>query len=275
MVQGFAKEPHAALSAVDVVFLALHGTYGEDGQVQRLLEMLAIPYTGSRPYPSMLAMNKILVKEHLKNSSVRMAPHLKIHREETDVKRAVLAARELFGPDFVVKPVDSGSSVDVFLVKGETELMKAVNTLLQKRIALIIEKRIYGKEATVGVLERFRDQDLYALPAIEIVLPKEAEFFDYENKYNGKTEEICPGRFSKEEKSTLEENALFVHRTLGLSQYSRSDFIVAEDGVYFLEVNTLPGLTANSLLPKALEAVGTSYADFLEYLIADAMESRK
>ena len=110
------------------------------------------------------------------------------------------------------------------------------------------------------------------MPPIEIVPPQSADFFDYKVKYDDTTKEICPGRFSRDVKEEIERAAKRAHETIGLSQYSRSDFIVADDGIYFLEVNTLPGLTKSSLFPKAIAAVGGTYEDFITHLITDALE---
>ena len=269
IIDGFVRDPGLALATTDVAFIALHGAYGEDGTVQRILERLAIPFTGSNSFASHVALNKLLTKEHLRQFGIKMPRHLKVTRHNPDLTRVVYGLSELFGPDYVVKPVAGGSSIDTHIVTGAGEVLRIVRQLLEHYEDVLVEERIHGREATVGVVERMRDTPLYALPAVEIVPPESANFFDYENKYNGRTDEICPGRFSSEEKAKLENLAKQVHSVLQLSQYSRSDFIVAEDGIYFLEVNTLPGLTKESLLPKALEAVGCEYKDFLVHLLTD------
>jgi D-alanine-D-alanine ligase len=267
--QGFVRTPHQALLGCDAAFIALHGFYGEDGQVQRILERLGVPYTGSDAYASALAMNKALTKEFLKKEgSVRMAPHIRINRENTaNLAQIVFNVTELFGPHYVVKPVGGGSSIGTRIV-SKPDLFAAVNDSLAEMPEVLVEQKIEGKEATVGIIEGFRGRDVYDLPPIEIIPPASAGFFSAEVKYNGQTEEIAPGRFSRTEKETLGKVAAHVHRTLGLRQYSRSDFIVADDGVYFLEVNTLPGLTAQSLFPKAMESVGSSYQQLVGHLIA-------
>ena len=156
------------------------------------------------------------------------------------------------------------------IARNTLELGQVLETLLKVYDQVLVEKLIAGREATVGVLENFRDQSLYLLPPVEIV-PR-SEFFDYEAKYDGNTEEICPGRFSTSEKQHLMDAARMVHHTLGLSQYSRTDFILTDDGAYFLEVNTLPGLTDGSLLPKALDAVGVSFTAFIQHLLYDTLK---
>ena len=156
------------------------------------------------------------------------------------------------------------------MIVSSQELPQALEKALQENGEVIVEKRIVGKEATVGILENFRNEKYYQFPAIEIVPPENASFFSADVKYTGETQEICPGRFHDSEKEALLKAAKEVHELLGLRQYSRSDFIVAEDGVYFLEVNTLPGLTPNSLFPKAMDAVGSSYNELVAHLVDNA-----
>ena len=148
--------------------------------------------------------------------------------------------------------------------------MRALQESFKKRSEVLVEKSLHGREATVGVVDGLRDTSHYVLPSIEIVPPSAHGFFDYEAKYGGKTDEICPGRFSRAEKEALEDAALRAHHQLGLSHYSRSDFIVADDGIYFLETNTLPGLMHESLMSKALNAIGHSYDDFVHHLVSTA-----
>ena len=271
LVDGFERTPENALAATDVVFIALHGAYGEDGGVQRLLDRLGIPYTGSGAYASNVAMNKVLTKELLADSGITMPRSMKVSNDVPDVPRLLESIESLFGPEYVVKPINGGSSIDTHLISGQKALREVVLQSLKKYEAVLVEERIRGREATVGVLDNYRDQRYYLLPEIEIVPPEDSVFFDYTNKYDGSTEEICPGRFSKTQKEKLAAAARAAHELLSLSQYSRSDFIVVDDDVYFLEVNTLPGLTAESLLPKSLEAIGCSYQSFITHLLTDTL----
>ncbi|MDC1205279.1 D-alanine--D-alanine ligase [Candidatus Pacebacteria bacterium] len=273
---GVVREPKDALAATDVVFIALHGAYGEDGTVQRLLDRLAIPYTGSGAYASALAMNKMLTKEHLKNKGVKMAPHMRVTKESgTNISRIVHTISSLFGPEYVVKPIAGGSSIGTAMANSPSSLVAAIEKVFETYDDLLVEERIRGREATCGVVENFRDQKVYRLPNIEIVPPHSADFFQADVKYTGETEEICPGRFKTEEKNRIEELAHTIHDVMGLKQYSRSDFMVTDDDIYFLEVNTLPGLTENSLVPKSLAAVGCSYKDFIEHLLTDALVTKR
>lgn len=272
LIDGVVRYPEHVLPTVDVVFNALHGTYGEDGTIQRLLDRFCVPYTGSKAYASSIAMNKAMTKEYIKHTGIKLAPHLVVTRESLgNIPRIAEQISTLFGPQYFIKPVSSGSSVGTMMVKNPLLLPQALTDALEHYSEVIVEARIVGREATCGVIEQYRDHDLYALPPIEIVPPPQAEFFDTTVKYDDSTQEICPGRFSHEIKQEIEEASKTVHETLGLAQYSRSDFIVAHDGVYFLEVNTLPGLTAQSLLPKAIMAVGGTYSGFITHLLTDAI----
>ena len=139
---------------------------------------------------------------------------------------------------------------------------------------VLVEEYIRGREATCGVIDRFRDAEHYVLPVTEIRRPNNQELWHYNDKYSGDTEEICPGWFNEEEKKAIAELSALAHKQLGLRHYSRSDFIVSPRGVYWLEVNTLPGLTRHSLLPKSLDAIGCSYDGFLDHLINLALNRR-
>lgn len=272
LINGVARYPENIIRVIDVAFLALHGTYGEDGTVQRLLDRFTLPYTGSKAYASAVAMNKALAKQHLRDTGIKTPHHMVVSSASRGTLHDIVTRiGSLFGPQYFVKPLSSGSSVGTTYVKSIVDLSDVLLATLDGYEQVLVEERIEGREATCAVVERYRGQDLYALPPIEIVPPPSAEFFDNTVKYNDATQEICPSRFSNETKREIEEASKLVHQTLGLSQYSRSDFIVAPDGLYFLEVNTLPGLTPQSLLPKALAAVGATYPSFIEHLITDAL----
>ena len=262
--------PEHIFQSVDVVFNALHGTYGEDGVVQRLMDRYGVPYTGSKAFSSAVAMNKVTTKKFLEQTGIPMAPHLHISRDSlADTARIAEKIADMFGPQYVIKPTCSGSSSGTMMVKNPLMLSQAISDALSRYDEIMVEARIPGREVTCGVIERFRNENLYGLPPVEIV-PK-GDFFDTQSKYDGMTEEICPARFSHETKREVIRLAKLVHQTLDLSQYSRSDFIIANDTIYFLEVNTLPGLSMKSIFPKALTAVGAQYQDFITHLITDAM----
>ncbi|MCI0597688.1 ATP-grasp domain-containing protein [Candidatus Parcubacteria bacterium] len=263
---GRAVTPAEALRSLDVAFVGLHGEYGEDGEVQRLLERFGVPYTGSAPYPSYEAMHKVLAKERAKEYGVLTPAYRFIENEERAEPILHDVVRSFLQP-VIVKPVRWGSSVGVKKVSGFAPLVTTVKELLSEGAGgVLIEEVIRGREATAGVLESFRGEDVYALPVVEII-PPDNDFFSYDAKYSGASREICPGNFSKAVSSELAKIARTMHEALGLRHYSRSDFIVSRKGIYYLETNTLPGMTTESLLPKSLAAVGVSLRDFFTHLL--------
>jgi len=271
-MHGLPVSPATAADRVDVFFNAMHGTYGEDGGVQHILDALHVPYTGSRRLASALSMHKVRAKELLKESGIKMPRHRLVRADEDPA----IVTREVFQTMFlplIVKPASSGSSLGVRVVDDFPSLARALQEPFAYGDEVIVEECVRGKEATVGVVDDFRMQTRYVLPLIEIK-PPEDHFFDFEAKYNGKTQEICPGNFTKKEREEVQKSARLVHDTLGLRHYSRSDFIVSPRGVYFLEANTLPGLTEQSLLPKSIEAVGSTMPEFLGHVIEQSLHGK-
>ena len=266
--EGKVKTPKNTLDAIDTVFIALHGAYGEDGGVQKLLQDLEIPFTGSKAMPSAIAFNKTTTKDLLKDMDIKMPKHKHIKKDSvTDIESLVDSLNKELGEELFIKPNTGGSSQGARYSPNKDSLRIALKELFEVYESLLIEEFIQGKEATVGVLNDFRDELIYSLPAIEIVPPSGEPLFSFENKYNGKTKEICPGRFSYKEKTELEEMARKIHSELRCDHYSRSDFILRNGDVYFLEINTLPGLTSESLMHKAAAAVGLGFNDLIEHLI--------
>lgn len=275
LLRGMVRKSSDVLYNIDVVFNALHGAYGEDGTVQRIMDRAGVKYTGSDAFSSAIAMNKVITKDRLSRLGINMARHMLVsNAARGNIYGTAQSIADLFGPRYVIKPVNGGSSVGTVCADSLPMLEKTLNVALELYDRVLVEEFIEGKEATCGVIENFRNRDVYVLPPIEIVPPKGAVFFDYKVKYDGSTEEICPGRFSRNEKDEIERIAKVVHQELELSQYSRSDLIVTNNGIYFLEVNTLPGLTSESLMPKALEAIGCSYEDFIHHLLTHALENK-
>ena len=249
----------------DVVFLALHGACGEDGRVQAAFDLLGIPYTGSGYLGSAIAMDKDLTK--------RVAAPLGVltpkWRSLVVTEDNMASLTETLDLPCVVKPVDSGSSIGVSIAHDRSELAQALKAAAALGGRTVIEEYIAGREIQVGILEG------KALPSIEII-PK-AGFYDYENKYQpGAAEEICPAPIPKEWEERLAKATETVFNALGLSVYSRADFIVTEDGTaWFLEINTLPGMTPTSLVPQEAEAVGISYGELCERIINASLKARR
>lgn len=269
--------------SVDVIFNALHGEYGEDGKIQQIFEQWKIPYTGSGPFASAQGFNKFLAKKRFSSLGIKTPNYILFpaYFKDLDGPRSDYAkekAKEVLrrmAPPWIVKPVTGGSSVGIRVCRSFPELVKTFDELVDEKISVIVEEFIMGREATVGVIENFRGEKVYTLPPTEVLFPKTCYFFDYESKYNGQAKEICPGRFSNSEKDGLRELSKIIHSGLSLDHYSRSDFIIhPKRGIYAIEVNTLPGLTDQSLTPKALCAVGSTMPEFINHIINLALKRR-
>lgn len=248
----------------DAVFLALHGTCGEDGRVQAAFDLLGIPYTGAGYLSSAIAMDKDLTKRLV--ADVVSTPRWRTVEYTADDIDALAATTPL---PTVVKPVASGSSIGVFIAHTQEELRAALTDALAVGGRTVLEQYIAGREIQVGILE---DE---ALPSIEII-PKTG-FYDYANKYQpGAAEEICPSPIPPEAEAKLRAAALAVYRALGLSVYSRADFILDGAGEpWFLEINTLPGMTPTSLLPQEAAAVGIDYPQLCQRILDASLKARK
>ncbi len=263
--------PERVLRQIDIALIGLHGEYGEDGKVQKLLDRFGVPYAGADALGSALAMHKLAAKLHAREAGIRTPDFRHVERAE-DAELAAFEVTRAFGQPVVVKPVGWGSSVGISLAGGYAQVLTAIEQLFAEGApSVLVEEYVRGREATVGIVEGLRGEALYTLPPVEIV-PPEGDFFSYDAKYSGASREVCPGNFSRVIAEELAIAARAIHRRLGLRHYSRSDFIVAPSGIYYLETNTLPGLTQESLLPKSLAAVGVSFPDFLEHLINLALE---
>jgi D-alanine-D-alanine ligase len=245
-------------TGIEIAFNALHGKFGEDGAIQGLLEIEGIPYTGSGILASAVGMNKILSKLLFKAHNLLVGPYLVLDAQK---RERVNEVPSIIACPLVVKPSSEGSSVGVSLVYNTEELAPAVDLAFQYDHEILIEKYITGKEVQVGVLGN------RALGAIEIV-PKNV-FYDYEAKYKaGMSEHFFPARIEDASYQRLLDAGLTAHHALGCKGYSRVDFIVDASGSpYILEVNTLPGMTATSLLPDIARGVGISFPDLVEEIL--------
>lgn len=237
-------------SDTEIVFIALHGTFGEDGQVQKILDDLKVPYTGADAEGSYIAFDKELTKERFRANGV-----------PTPEGELVSSISEVTLPlPLFVKPNAQGSSVGSRPVFTQEELAPALEDALKYGPTALVERFIRGKELTVGVLG---DQ---ALPVVEIA-PLEG-FYDYKNKYTaGRTEYFCPARLADNVAEMVRKHALAAHRAIGNPVYSRVDFILDDIYPYCLEVNTIPGMTATSLLPKSAAAAGLSFPQLCRNIV--------
>lgn len=251
---------------VDVVFNALHGEYGEDGRIQAELDHIGIPYTGSGAQASEIAMHKSATKQALKNSGVKMARHFDIHWKSNtdDIQTFAHKAHKMSAAPWIIKPMTGGSSIGVRIAKTFPDMVTALTQAREAHSDVLVEEFIIGKEATVGIVEGLRGQNIYPLLPIEI----------RKQKQNDNIETICPAMFSKEEKKQLLQATNTIHKILGLRHYASADFIVTSRRIYILEVNTLPKFTETSLLSKALLATGVSHPEFIDHLISLAISKR-
>jgi D-alanine-D-alanine ligase len=246
---------------VEVAFNALHGRFGEDGCIQGLLEAMAIPYTGSGVTASAVGMDKVVSKTLFRSAGLAVADYRVFPRERAG---AIGVADLPFGLPCFVKPAGEGSSVGVSFVKEKGALRAACEEAARWKGDVIVERYVKGKEIQVAVLEG------KALGVIEVVPAN--EFYDYAAKYTaGTTQYFYPARIPDADARRVSEAAEVAHRALGCAGVTRTDFILAADGVpYILEVNTLPGMTATSLVPKIAKGNGISFEDLCERLLDGA-----
>ena len=260
----FGKGVLELCAMADIVFLALHGQCGEDGRVQATFDLLGIPYTGAGYLSTAIAMDKDLTKRLVADKVA--TPEWKTVEYTSDDIDALMDSARL---PLVVKPVANGSSIGVSIAFTPEELRAALEAGAETGGRTVLEQYVKGREFSVGIL------DGVALPPIEIV-PK-TDFYNYENKYQpGAALEVCPADLTEEQTRRMQEAALEVFRTLGLSVYSRADFIMTEqEEIYFLEINTLPGMTPTSLLPQEAAAAGIDYPTLCERILEISLEARK
>lgn len=254
---------------VDVIWNALHGTFGEDGKAQQLFESFGIPYTGSGVLSSAIGMNKELAKERFREAGLR-TPEGEIVSAERNVSDAAFQRFRYGHLPVMVKPLAAGSSVGITLAYTFNDLEDAI-AKAGKHGDILLEEYVEGTDATVGVIDS-ASGDLFALHPVEIIPPDENAFYDYDAKYGGESEMICPGRFSPEISAELRAMAVKAHRAVGARHYSRTDFIVSSKGIYALEINTLPGLSV--LFPRALRAGGAEFPEFLDHVIGLALRDK-
>ncbi len=247
----------------DVVFIALHGSMGENGQIQATFDNFNIKYTGTGYIGSLLAMDKDISKRLLIQAGIPTADWILYHTSNNSFNTVI----EKIGFPCVIKPCSNGSSIGVSIVGTKDELNKALQYATTYEDNVLIEKLVKGREFSVGILKE------EALPVIEIIPLK--GFYDYKNKYQGgMTKEVCPAELSAELTKKIQERALLVHKTLRLGDYSRIDFILNNDNEFIcLEANTLPGMTPTSLIPQEAKQKGISYQSLCEMIAKMPLEN--
>lgn len=250
----------------DYAYIMQHGTPGENGLMQGYLEMLGVPHSGCNAFVAAITFDKFSCKSYLKDVDyVKCADDIFIRKGEQNGELAVKAVNRLGLPLFV-KPTDGGSSFGVTKVKRLEDFDKAVELAFSEGNMVMAEAAVVGRELTCAVY--FDGKENRALPVIEIIT--ENEFFDYEAKYQGLSKEVCPAEIPDVLRDRIQEVSKKIYAHLGCSGLVRVDYICSEEDLYFLEVNTVPGMTSASLVPQMVKADGMSMTDFLTTVIENS-----
>ena len=248
----------------DAVYILIHGTPGEDGKLQAWFELLNIPYTGCGLLTSALTFNKYSCKSYLEKFGIPMAKGILIRKGER--VNAPEVVREVGLPCFI-KPNNGGSSFGVSKIKSEAELLPALEKAFAHDSEIIVESFLQGTEITCGLLRK--EGKLRVLPITEVV--PETEFFDYEAKYLGKSREITPARITREVWEACEALSCTIYNALNCRGIVRIDYMICNEQLYFLEVNTVPGMTQQSFVPQQIAAAEWNVRDFLTTLLEEAL----
>lgn len=252
-------------SALNVIFIAMHGPHGEDGTIQGMLELTGIPYTGSGVLASAVGMNKEIFRKLMKEDGLPIPKYIVITKADRNILKLV---KKIGNFPYFVKPNNQGSSVGASIAKNESQLLCSIKEAFKFSDKVLVDEYIKGIELTCGVLG---NNKLITLPSVEIV-PK-GDFFDYESKYNESgSQEIIPARISKKNEDAVKDLSTKVFSAIGAKGFARVDFILKKNKLYILEINTIPGLTKASLLPKEAKAAGIDYPKLLDMIIGYAIK---
>lgn len=266
--RNFGKQ--LAESKAEVVFNAVHGLYGEDGRLQTLLEIREMPYTGSGMIASVSCMDKVITKRMLRDAGISTPACLIVNKKEIGIKEKIM---QRFSLPVVIKPASQGSSIGVEIVKEENQLDEALANAFKYSRDILVEEFIGGKELTVSMMQK--DGEVVALPVIHIA--PHSGMYDYHSKYTkGATEYICPADLDEETTKKVQEISKQAYEVLGCSGVARADVMLDETGNgYVLEINTVPGMTATSLVPKAAAAAGISFPELCNIILQSASVNNK
>lgn len=266
--RNFGKQ--LAESKAEVVFNAVHGLYGEDGRLQTLLEIREMPYTGSGMIASVSCMDKVITKRMLRDAGISTPACLIVNKKESGIKEKIM---QRFSLPVVIKPASQGSSIGVEIVKEENQLDEALANAFKYSRDILVEEFIGGKELTVSMMQK--DGEVVALPVIHIA--PHSGMYDYHSKYTkGATEYICPADLDEEITKKVQEISKQAYEVLGCSGVARADVMLDEEGNgYVLEINTVPGMTATSLVPKAAAAAGISFPELCNIILQSASVNNK
>lgn len=267
---GFGEAIKWLEANADVVLLAVHGTFGEDGTLQAALELHDIPFTGSSAVASLLAIDKIVSGELFQASGLTIPKTIML---DIDNAQSALDKIKAMLP-VVIKPVRQGSSVGVSLVKDAESIQAACDLAMEHDHEIMVQEYIDGREVSCGVMHDPAKNELIALPPTEIII-KNGEFFDYNEKYSADgAEEITPADMPEELIAEIQAVARRAHEILGCSGYSRTDIIVRGKELVVIEINTLPGMTETSILPRQAAAAGMGFDQVLDMLIDNALAKK-
>lgn len=264
-MQEFIKDAYD--KKFELVLPVLHGAIGEDGKLQGLLDIIGVKYVFSGCLAQALSMNKDKAKIIAKSAEIPVANSITIHKSDNYNLPKI---KEKLGLPLIVKPVSSGSSVGISKVTSEGELVTAISTAFQYGDEVLIEQFIKGREFTVAVMGNRVPE---AMPVVEI-LPQVSDFYDYRSKYEeGGSKHVCPAEISEELTEKIQDLAIKVFRAIGCADLARADFIMdEEENFYFIEINTIPGMTSVSLVPDSARALQIDFTTFLDKLITIALE---
>ena len=247
----------------DYAYIMQHGAPGESGQLQGYLEMLRIPFSTCSAFVTAVAFDKYSCKSYLRGSGIVKLADDAFIRKGDDVEACSERVAEKLGFPVFVKPTDGGSSFGISKVKCKEDLPSAIRFAFSEGETVIIEKGIVGRELTCAVYKDAKGPK--ALPVIEIITQN--DYFDYDAKYNGRSSEVCPAEIPDDLRDKLQKTSVEIYSLLGCSGVVRFDYISAEDGLYFLEANIIPGMTNASLVPKMVRAAGLDFTAFLSTVI--------
>jgi len=269
-IKGVRTNPEKILRDLDLVINSIHGNFGEDGVLQRILNNFSVPYTGSQALPSLMSFNKYFAKKIFENAGIK-TPRYLIVKNDIESKQTAMNIFRGFVMPVIIKPISDGSSNDIFVARDFGTLLLSLENLLNKYETLLIEEFIEGKQITCGVIDNFRNEDIYELMPLEIILNEGQDYFDYSKKdlpaQAGGAIYSCPTSLPMSMKREVQKIASKAHNVLNLRHYSRSDFIVSpRRGIYLLETNALPDLSGNSPFVRELNEVGVSLADFIKHI---------
>ncbi len=263
------KDFEKQLENFDVIYIMLHGKPGEDGTIQSYLELKGKKFTGSGSFASFIGIDKVIFKNLLIQNNI-LTPKFISFSADDNLNSLVDEVLRKFDIPVVIKPRYEGSSVDVYIIKDEKQIREAIETVASKYKYGIVEEFIDGREITIGILGTRKDA--FSLPIIEIK-PIISEFYDYKAKYTkGGSEYIVPANIDDKIAKEIQEISLRIHRLIGARAFSRVDAILKDNKAYILEINTIPGMTETSLLPKSASAINMSYEELVDFILKDSLK---